>query len=146
MTKADRIRAHVVERYVAPARSRCEETITVVAGVVLRDLELRGDYAPSVCSALRAGKFCKENELELIHEDGPKSKQSTTTAFTYRLSRRGAPRLVRPARNAVRDLRGAGKEAFAALGGGERWLRQERESFEGNGGAASAVDRQGRAD
>ena len=54
MTKADRIRAHVVERYVAPARSRCEETITVVAGAVLRDLELRGDYAPSVCSALRA--------------------------------------------------------------------------------------------
>ncbi len=146
MTKADRIRAHVAERYVVPARSRGEQTITVVAGAVLRDMELRGGYAPSVCSALRARKFCKENELELMREDGPKSKQSTTTAFTYRLSRQGARRPVRPARNAVRDLRGAGKQAFAALGGGERWLRQERESFDGNEGSASAAGQQGGAD
>ena len=33
-------------------------------------------------------------------------------------------------RNAVWDLLGAGVETFAALGGGERWLMQERGSFQ----------------
>ena len=35
----------------------------------------------------------------------------------------------RRALDAVRDLRGVGRETFAALGGGERWLRREREAF-----------------
>ncbi len=35
-----------------------------------------------------------------------------------------------PVRNAIRDLRGIGKDMFAAVGGGERWLRQEREAFD----------------
>lgn len=35
-----------------------------------------------------------------------------------------------PGRNAIRDLRGIGKDMFAALGGGERWLRKEREAFD----------------
>lgn len=83
---ADRIRAHVVERYVDPARGRGEERVTVVAGAVLRQLDLRSDYAPSVCSALRAKKFRAEHDLALISEEGPaKSKQSTTTAFTFQL-------------------------------------------------------------
>ena len=116
MTIADRIRSHVAERYVEPARSRDEKTITVIAGAVLRDLQLRGDYAPSVCSALRARKFAAEHALELLRVDGLKSKQSTTTAFTYRLSRREVIVPPGPARNAVRSLRGVGKETFAALG------------------------------
>ena len=116
-----------MERHVDPARSRGEETITVVAGAVLRELGLRSDYAPSVCSALRARKFCTENDLVLIREDGPKSKQSTTTAFTYRLPRSSTAGGA--GRSAVWDLLGAGEETFAALGGGEHWLRRERQSF-----------------
>ena len=81
----DRIRSHVVDRYVDPARGRGEATVTVVAGAVLRQLDLRRDYAPSVCSALRAKKFRAENDLALINEEGPKSKQSTTTTFTFQL-------------------------------------------------------------
>ena len=30
---------------------------------------------------------------------------------------------------AIRNLRGVGRETFAALGGGEQWLRREREAF-----------------
>lgn len=130
MTIADRIRSHVVERYVDPARSRGEEMVTVVAGAVLRNMELRGDYAPSVCSALRARKFCTEHDLELVSVDGPKSKQSTTTTFTYRLPASSQTGYAQPARNAIRDLRGIGKDMFAAVGGGERWLRQEKEAFD----------------
>ena len=147
MRIADRIRSHVLERYIDPARSRGDGTINVVAGTVLRDLELRGDYATSVCSALRARKFCAENDLELLHEDGPaKSKQSTTTAFTYRLPGARATGGDRPPRNAVWDLLGAGRATFAALGGGEHWLRREREAFYESGGGAGAVDPQGDSD
>ena len=130
MTIADRIRSHVVKHYVEPARSRGEESVTIIAGSVLRDLQLRGDYAPSVCSALRARKFSAEYDLELLRVDGPRSKQSTTTAFTYRLPRRSETGHTRPVRNAIRDLRGIGKDMFAAVGGGERWLEREREAFD----------------
>ena len=130
MTIADRIRSHVAERYIEPARSRGEETVTVVAGAVLRDLELPGDYAPSVCSALRARKFSAEHDLELITVDGPKSKSSTRTAFTYRLPRGSETDRHGPVRNAIRHMRGIGRDTFAALGGGENWLRKEREAFD----------------
>ena len=142
MRPADRIRAHVVEQYVDPARSRSDETIIVVARDVLRALKLRGDYAPSVCSALRTGKFCKENELELLRTDGPRSKQSTTTSFTYRLLGGSANRDDRLARNGIWNLLGAGKETFAALGGGERWLRRDREAFNGSTADEGLVNRQ----
>ncbi len=145
MTMADTIRSHVVERYLEPARRRGEPTVTVVAGDVHRDLQLV-DRAPSVCSALRARKFLKEHNLELVTVDGPRAKTSTTTTFTYSL--RLAAGVVRPARNALRDLRGAGKELFTGLGGGERWLRGERERFH-EAGAAETLGmprRQGRSD
>ncbi len=145
MVIADHIRSHVVERYVAPARRRGDETVTVVAGVVLRELDLRGDRAAHVCSALRATKFRKENDLELIRLDGPKSKQSTTTTFTFRIPRRSATD-ERAKRNAVWDLLGAGKATFAALGGGERWLQREREAFHESGHDAAADDRTGSSD
>ncbi len=35
-----------------------------------------------------------------------------------------------PVRNAIRDLRGIGRDMFTAVGGGERWLRMEREAFD----------------
>ena len=145
MRLADRIRAHVVERYVDPARGRGDETITVVARDVLAALSLR-DSAPSVCSALRAAKFHKENALVLIREDGPPSKQSTTTRFTYRLLAGSARGDDRPARNAVWDLLGSGKATFAALGGGERWLRREREAFHDSPRVSRGINRQGSSD
>lgn len=129
-TLADSIRSHVVDHYIDPACRRGEETITIVAKAILRDLQLRGDRAPSVCRALDAKKFCREHDLELVRVDGPKAKSSTTTAFTYRLPQRAETGRPQPVRNAIRDLRGIGKDTFAALGGGERWLRKEREAFD----------------
>ena len=84
--------------------------------------------------------------MELIREDGPPSKQSTTTSFTYRILRRSTKPDDRRPRNAVRDLLGAGKETFAALGGGENWLRREREEFYGVTGDAVEVGRHGGGD
>lgn len=128
MTVADTIRSHVVERYIEPARRRGREAVTVVAGHVLRGLGYKGGRAPAVCSALRMQKFLKEQGLT-VDVQGPPSKQSTTTSFTFHLSGRKEPDGGRRALDAVRDLRGVGRETFAALGGGEQWLRRERESF-----------------
>ena len=33
-------------------------------------------------------------------------------------------------RNAIRDLRGIGMDMFVAFGGGEHWLRKERDAFD----------------
>ncbi len=126
MSIADTIRSHVVDRYIEPARRLGEPTVTVVAGDVLRGLGFKGERAPAVCGALRARKFLEEHDLA-VQVEGPPSKQSTTTTFTYRL--RSDARENRSPRNAIRDLRGIGRETFAALGGGERWLQQERDSF-----------------
>ena len=128
MTRADTIRSHVVENYIEPARRRGEAEVTVAARDVLGRLDYRGNRASEVCSALRAKKFLKEHDLE-VEAKGPPSKQSTTTTFTYRFSSRREADDGRRALDAIRDLRGVGRETFAALGGGERWLRREREAF-----------------
>ena len=66
MRPADRVRAHVVEQYVDIRRGTAVTRRSPSSReTFLRALKLRGDYAPGVCSALRTGKFCKENELEL---------------------------------------------------------------------------------
>ena len=137
MSIADTIRSHVVDRYVEPARRRGEAAVTVVAGDVLRGLGYGPERAAAVCSALRAGKFLEEHGLA-VKVEGPLSKQSTTTTFTYRLADRRAPDGGRQALHAVRELRGIGRETFAALGGGEQWLRRERESFHEAGDDLSA--------
>lgn len=135
---ADAVRSHVVDRYVEPARRRGDAAVTVVAGDVLRGLGYGPDRAVAVCSALRTGKFLKEHDLA-VEVEGPPSKQGTTTTFTYRLADRRAPDDGRQALHAIRELRGIGRETFAALGGGEQWLRRERESFHGAGDDPSAA-------
>ena len=142
---ADRIRSHVADTYVAPARRRGDETVTVVARNVLHDLKLRGDRAAAVCDALHRPKFCKNYDLELVRVDGPPSKQSTTTTFTFRIRRPSATG-NQPARGGVWDLRGVGKATFAALGGGEQWLLREREAFHESSPGTAVRERAGGSD
>ena len=55
---------------------------------------------------------------------------SRTTPFTSRLPELSEGGHPKPVRNAIRDLRGIGRDMFTAVGGGERWLREEREAFD----------------
>lgn len=55
---------------------------------------------------------------------------SRTTPFTGRLPRLSGGGHPKPVRNAIRDLRGIGRDMFTAVGGGERWLGEEREAFD----------------
>jgi hypothetical protein len=127
MTYADRIRLHGRDKYVMPARRRHEKRFSIKTGDVVRELKLNG-YTPAVCSALKTDEFLQENNLRLVAKSGPPSGQSTTVVYTYEFI---DPSERTPNReDAWERLRGIGKEVFAALGGGEAYIRGERASFD----------------
>jgi hypothetical protein len=83
---------------------------------------------PLVCNVLRSEKFLRANNLELENIEGPPSKQGPNVVFTYRLKEGGASP-AQTALSAFDSIYGIGKDVFAALGGGEAFLRREREEF-----------------
>jgi hypothetical protein len=129
---ADSIREHAVERYVAPARDLRAQTFSINVGEVHKALRL-DNLVPSVCSALESRKFLAENHLHLISKTGPPSGKSTSVTYTYEFLE--VRREVRSdgrtgsEQDAWIRLRGAMKDVFAALGGGETYLRRERDNF-----------------
>jgi len=93
---------------------------------VVSELKLRG-RAPAVCSALKTREFLKKNDLRLVETSGPKSGQSTTVIYTYEFV--GAKQPSPQPEDSWTRLRGALKDVFAELGGGETYLRAERSNF-----------------
>ena len=128
MKLSDTIRAHGREKYVLPAREKRISRFSIRAGDVVNELGIGGSRAPAVCSALKTHQFLRENELRLIEATGPKSGQSTTVTYTYEFANSGAPA---PSEDAWTKLRGALKDVFAELGGGEAYLQAERSNFYG---------------
>jgi len=127
MSKADKIRLHGKKRYVMSARNRGDRRFSIQVGDVVRELGLI-DRVPAVCSALKTGKFLKENGLQIVETIGPASGQSTTVVYTYEFVDE-KPSFPDGKEDAWARLRGAFKDIFAELGGGEAYLRAERSSF-----------------
>ena len=132
MTNADVIRLHSKEKYVAPARQRQEKRFSIRTGDVLRDLKLNG-RAPAICSALKTREFLEENALRLVSKTGPPSGQSTTVTYTYEFVGKENKDKGVDRQDAWNRLRGALKDVFAELSGGENYLRNERANFYGPG-------------
>jgi hypothetical protein len=128
MSQADQIRDYVRRTYIEPARQRHEDKVRIVAGDVAKALHLQRNL-PNVCQALGGKKFQTENDVRLIERQAPPSGQSNTVTFVYDVGGR-KPEGSRYA--GLLALEGIGKEVFAALGGGEAYLRRERESFYGD--------------
>jgi len=126
MSDAEKIRVHAREEYVLPARNRKERRFSIRAGDLVRELGMNG-RTPAVCSALKGPKFLQGNKLRLVDVSGPKSGVSTTVVCTYEFA--DAQPSSAPREDSWARLRGALKEVFAELGGGEAYLRAERESF-----------------
>jgi hypothetical protein len=126
MKDADKIRMHGRERYVLPARQRKVHRFSIRAGDVVHALGING-RAPAVCSALKSRQFLQSNSLRLVERTGPKSGQSTTVTYTYEFIE------AKPSDPQKHDpwirLRGALKDIFTGMGGGEAYLRAERENF-----------------
>jgi hypothetical protein len=131
MKLADQIRLHGRQQYVLPARQQALRRFSIRTGEVVRALGVGGSRAPAVCSALKTRQFLEENGLHLVQATGPKSGQSTTVTYTYEFVADGES----SAKNADswERLRGAFKDVFKELGGGEAYLHSERNSFYGPG-------------
>jgi hypothetical protein len=126
-TGADQVREYARVTYIEPARKRHESTVRIMAGDVHKALHLEG-RVPSVCQALGGSKFLEENHLTLEKREGPPSGQSTTVVFTYRLvDEQAIPDEMQD--SPLLRLWGIGKEVFESLGGGEAFIRRERERF-----------------
>jgi hypothetical protein len=126
MSNADKIRIHAKEKYLLPARDRGARRFSIRAGDVVRELGMTG-RTPAVCSALKSRRFWQHNNLRLVETSGPKSGQSTTVIYTYEFVDTKAPTSQRE--DPWIRLRGALKDVFAELGGGEAYLRDERSKF-----------------
>lgn len=71
----------------------------------------------------KSKRLLDKNHLVLKEVSGPPSGLSTTLKITYEIGDSG------PVRNPFWELRGIAKDIFRELGGGENFIRQERESF-----------------
>ena len=133
MKQADQIRSYARKKYVIPARGRSEGKFAIKTGDVVRDMRLAAGRAPAVCSALKTREFLTANALRLISKTGPESGQSTTVIYTYEFTDLKADGRVHGRQEAWERLRGALKDVFAEMGGGENYLRNERDNFYGPG-------------
>ncbi len=129
---SDVVRQHAIEIYISPARRRRERTVSVNVGAVHKALRL-GNRVPLVCAALESRKFLRENGLRLVSRTGPPSGRSTTVTYTYEFVDKERDNKGADVQDAWNRLRGALKDVFAELGGGENYLRNERANFYGPG-------------
>ena len=127
----DAIRAHAVKEYVAVARRRGEKLVRIVAGDVHRALKLK-NRVPNVCNALKSRIFLDQNHLAIEDVSGPPSGMGTRVIYTYRLLDEKEPR-VEAARTPLQYLRVC--ILGESLGGGETFLRNERNRFHGHAAA-----------
>jgi hypothetical protein len=118
------VRRYIRDRYVRPAKREGRSTFRVRVGEVHKALGF-SNRVPLVCNALSSRKFQEENSIRLVKRTGPPSGQSTTVEFTYELLDVKEIEVMEP----LRALRGIGKQVFRELGGGEKFLRDERRSF-----------------
>jgi hypothetical protein len=134
MKLTDQTKEHVIARYVKPARLNGEGVIRVRVGTVQKELGWT-NRTPSIFSTLGSREFQREAGLELIEKtDGPPSGgPSTTVQFIYRVldqksARRSPEAFAKPIPNGagLEKLYGILADEFAALGGGEAFLKAER--------------------
>jgi hypothetical protein len=136
MTPTDITKKHVIENYVTPARLRGEKTIQIRVGNVVKELGWT-NRTPSVFSTLSSQAFQREAGLEFIEKrGGPVSGgPSTTVQFLFRVlddalaAGETSPQSKKPHQNGagLEELYGIFKDVYAAFGGGEAYLKAERE-------------------
>jgi|SRR5580700_4392200 hypothetical protein len=136
MNDSDRVRSYAKNHYIMPARKSGAGTVTIRAGDVHKALKWDLKKVPQVCSALSTQKFLKIAGVELIEKLGPPSGQSTTVEFIFRILNEGNGADAQP-KNKKQIANGAGllelygilADAYKQFGGGEEYLRREREGL-----------------
>jgi hypothetical protein len=126
-----RIREYARREIIEPARKRGDSVVRIVAGDVQRALHLH-NLSKQVCDALKTKEFLKENRLALEKQEGPPKMASTTVTYTFRLLSE-SPTTRAAEVDPLLRLKGIGREVFKSLGGGEAFIRHEREHFYDSG-------------
>jgi hypothetical protein len=131
MSLAETTKRHVITKYVNPARSSGQNRVEVKVGNVVKELGL-SNRTPSVFSTLSSQTFQREAGLELIEKrGGPASGgPSTTVQFVYRVLGKWPGQERSKSAKDLMSLYGIGAGVFQQLGGGEEYLRRERESLQ----------------
>src|SRR5258708_6322606 len=138
---AKSIRQSLRSRYFEPARRRRETLVTLRAGDIHRELGLR-NRVPNVCQVMESRILEKEAGVKVSSKQGPPSGRGTSLTVTYVVepahdeakndSREIKPvPLDHPGVALFYELRGLAADIYAAEGGGEAWLKKERENFYG---------------
>lgn len=132
MKATDETKRHVISTYVTPARIKGEKEIQVRVGTVQKELGWT-NRTPSVFSTLSSKEFQREAGVELIEKRGgpPSGGPSTTVQFVYKLVDRKAGQRhppLRPVPNGagLEKLYGIFADTYKELGGGEAYLKAER--------------------
>lgn len=124
-----RVKEFARTEYVEPARRRGDSTVEIVAGNVHKALGMNNSV-PTVCQALKSSDFLRENCLEIARIEGPPKGLGTRLKLTYRLAAKSPSQTERRTEeSSLMRLWGIGKEVFQSLGGGEAFIRRERERF-----------------
>lgn len=127
-TSAEAIRMYALTEYIEPARRNGSRRVKIVAGDVHRGMRLK-NRVPNVCSVLSSRTFLERNGLVIEEVSGPPSGMGTRVAYTYLLTDNKGPANASDTAHGFDKLRGLLREAMQSLGGGEAFLRRERESF-----------------
>ncbi len=134
MKPTDQTKQHVITKYVRPARLNGENFVQVRVGTVQKELGWT-NRTPSVFSTLTSREFQQAAGVELIEKKGgpPSGGPSTTVQFVFRVLDAGTAKQVTqatgeriPNGGGLEKLYGVLKDAYAAFGGGEAYLKAER--------------------
>lgn len=132
MKPTEQTKMHLISKYVEPARLKGEKTFQVRVGNVQKELGWT-NRTPSVFSTLLSKDFQQEAGVELIEKLGgpPSGGPSTTVQFVYRVvdkdtSTIPGPEKVAPNGAGLEKLIGIFAKEYAELGGGEAYLKAER--------------------
>ncbi len=146
MSDSKTIRNYIRMQYMDPARRRRESLVTLRAGDIHRELGLR-NRVPSVCQVMESRLLEKEAGVKVSSKQGPPSGRGTSLTITYALEPESPQELRsqgssgpgpvdptamdQPWVRLFYELRGMGKDWYAAEGGGEAWLKKQRANFYG---------------
>jgi hypothetical protein len=135
---ANEIRLYLCQRYFEPARKRSETLVTLRAGDIHREMGLK-NRVPSVCQVMESKVLERQAGVKVSSKQGPPSGRGTTLTVTYAVSSDPgtASTEIRPRQDdsitkgwdLFFALRGIGKDWYKDVGGGEAWLKNERENF-----------------
>jgi len=133
MNLSETVLQFVRANYVHPAREQGKTTVDVKVGDIHSGLRW-SRRVPLVCSALSSRKFQNAVGVRLIEtRDAPPSGLSTRTIYRYEILDRQDPAGLRgdppPPKRGLLAAYGVAAHLYRQVGGGDAFLKAERENF-----------------